>query len=305
MRVLVIGCGSMGLLYAVRLSSGGCSVVLKCRRGEQAALINREGVRIQHPDGGLEEARVPAVVEAPGGQFDAVIIATKAYDFEDALPAALNAAKRTGLLVSIQNGLGCLEALEERAGAWRAAAAVTYYAATRVSGNTVLYMGGTRVVLGQRSRKKHPSLAPLADALRRGGWRAEIVEDIDAWRWDKLIVNAAVNPVTAILGVPNGKLLSSTHALQLCRCIIGEAVEVAERIGVKLPRDPYTAFIETVKATRGNRSSMLQDLEAGRKTEIDYINGALLALASRVKLALPCNSITYTIVKALEEVLTP
>jgi len=279
-------------------------VVLKCRREEQVEAINTYGVRVKHPGGGLEEARITAVLQPPWGQFDVVLVATKAYDFPAALPEAINASRRDGLIVSLQNGLGCLEELEERVGAERSAAAVTYYASMRVSDNTVLFMGGTRVVLGQRSRRRHPLLGALADALRRGGWRAEVVDDIDAWRWDKLIVNAAINPVTAILGVPNGKLLASSHALQLCRCIIGEAVEVAEKAGVRLPRDPYKAFIETVKATRGNRSSMLQDIEARRRTEIDYINGALIAIATRMKMALPCNSIVYTLVKALEEVLT-
>lgn len=305
MRTLVIGCGSMGLLYAAYLAKAGYDVTVACRTLEQADSINSEGIIVEH-EGKIEVAKVSATVSnaVQRGQYDIVIVAVKAYHVPQVADVVVNAIprQRDSLIVSVQNGLGSLEFLEQKFGKHTVAAAVTYYGAYRLGLNRIVFVGGSGIKLGQRDTQSH-LLEVFASMLRDGGLNVEIVKDVDAWRWDKLIVNAAINPTTALLGVPNGYLLRSPHIVPVIECVVGEAVNVAERLKIKLPRDPFKAVWETIEATRANKSSMLQDIESRRKTEIEYINGMIVKKGIEVGVPVPCNYMLYNLIKSLEDML--
>ncbi len=305
-RVVIIGCGAMGLFYAARLASAGVDVSLVCRRLEQASLINSSGVRIEGLEG-FGAARVTAyhVLNAPRGQFDLGIVAVKAYDTPSALDVLTHVLSRRGVAVTVQNGLGPLEALEERLGVERAAAAVTYYGVMRVDDNTVRFLGGAGVYVGQRvelSEQTEELLGWLVDRLREAGLNAVLVDrSIEPWRWDKLIVNAGINPVTALTGAPNYIILRSEYARRLAVKLAEEGAVVARKLGIHLPRGPGDAVVKTAEATAYNRSSMLQDIEAGRRTEIDYINGAIVVKGRETGTPTPYNEAIVYAVKALED----
>ncbi len=307
-RVLIVGCGAMGLFYAARLASAGVEVGVVCRRVEQVTLINSEGIRIEGAEG-FETARVYAyhVLNVPRGQFDVGIVAVKAYDTASAVEVLYRGLSRRGVAVTVQNGIGPLEALEERFGVERAAAAVTYYGAMRVSDNTVRFTGGAGVYIGQRveiSERAEPLLGWLVDRLRDAGLNAILVDrSIEPWRWDKLIVNAGINPVTALTSAPNYIVVRSEWAKKLAVSLAGEGAKVARALGIPLPRDPEKAVVETAEATAYNRSSMLQDIEAGRRTEVDYINGAIVAKGRETGVPTPVNEAVLYAVKALEDAL--
>ena len=295
----------MGLFYAAYLAKAGYDVVVACRTLEQADLINSEGIIVER-EGGIEVARVPATVSntVQRGQYDVVIVAVKAYHVPQVVDVVVNAIprQRDSLIISVQNGLGSLEFLEQKFGKRIVAAAVTYYGAYRLGLNHIVFVGGSGIKLGQRDIRSH-LLEVFASMLRDGGLNVEVVKDVDAWRWDKLIVNAAINPITALLGVPNGYLLRSPHIVPIVECVVGEAVNVAKRLEIKLPRDPLKAVWETIEATRANKSSMLQDIESRRKTEIEYINGMIVKKGVEVGVPVPCNYMLYSLVKSLEDML--
>jgi len=309
LRVCIVGCGAMGLLYAAKLASVGVETMLVCRRLEQAQLINQEGIVVE-VGGGFENARVPAVaaLSPPRGQCTLGIVAVKAYDTPGAIEVLRQALRRGGVAVTVQNGLGPLEALEEAFGAERAAAAVTYYGATRLGDNRVRFEGGAAIYVGQRrglSRDAEPLLGMLVDALRDAGLEAHLIDrSIEPWRWDKLVVNAAINPVTALTGAPNYIVLRSEWAQRLAFGLAEEAAAAARAHGVPLPREPRRAVEETARATAYNRSSMLQDIEAGRRTEVEFINGAVVAKAREKGLDAPLNEAMLYAVKALEDAVT-
>ena len=305
MQILVIGCGSIGLFYAAYLAKAGYDVTVACRTLEQANLINSEGIVVEY-NGRIEVAKVSAVVSSnmPRGQYDIVIVAVKAYHVPQIVDVIINAIprQRDSLIVSVQNGLGSLEFLEQKFGKHMVAAAVIYYGAYRLSPNHIVFVGGSGIKLGQHITKSN-LLTIFASMLRDSGLNVEIVKNIDVWRWDKLIVNAAINPMTALLGVPNGYLLRSPHIVPIVECVVGEAVNVAEKLGIKLPRDPFKAVWETIEATRANKSSMLQDIESRRKTEIEYINGIIVKKGVEVGVPVPCNYMLYNLIKSLEDML--
>ncbi len=282
----------------------GEDAVLVCRRSEQVLELARRGVTV-YGEGGEGRAKVQAAhyTAVPRSSFDTVVVAVKAYDTVSVIETVRAAAKRGAVVVSVQNGLGPLELLERAlGGSYEVYGAALYIGARRISDTEVEYTGGDRIVIGPRRRSSVPEPASsLTDVLRSAGFRAEAVGDIEPWRWDKLAVNAAINPITAILGVPNGALGRSESLLGLAENVVREVALVAEAENVKLPRDPVTALRETVTATSSNKSSMLQDIEARRPTEIEYINGAVVRLAVKHGIHVPYNEALYLLVKGLED----
>ncbi len=304
MRFCIIGCGSIGLLLAAWLASSGAEVVLFCRRLNQVQLINSSGVRVA-AGGGEEVARVRAYLSSSPPQLgcDVCIVAVKAYDTEAVIPTIERSLKPNGVVVSAQNGIGPLELLEKQFGPQNVAAAVLYVGALRLADNLVTHTGGRRIVLGSHTTRPRSLLEELAEALRAAEVEATVVDNIDAWRWDKLVVNAAINPVTAITSAPNRVIIESEYARRLALELAREAHQVARSLGVNPPRSYEEAVLATAAATSANKSSMLQDLEAGRKTEIDYINGAVVRIGREKGVPTPYNEAVYLAVKALEDVL--
>jgi 2-dehydropantoate 2-reductase len=153
---------------------------------------------------------------------------------------------------------------------------------------------------GTVSLEAHPRLAPLEAMLRRAGFAVEVVEDAISLVWGKLVVNAAINPLTALLRVPNGELLERPEARRLMGELAGEAAAVALKLGVALPfTGPECAAEEVARKTAGNRSSMLQDVLRGAPTEIDAINGAVVHLGEEMGLPTPVNRLVWSLVKSL------
>lgn len=298
----------MGLLLATMLSSGGLEVVLACRRAEQAEVIREKGVVVE-AHGGQWSAKIPAATpEAlPRYNYDIAVVAVKAYDAATAAVEAKHLLRRSGVAVSIQNGLGAFEEIASTIGLERTLYMGLYIGARRIADNRVEYTGGRKAVIGPIAVEMGETLEKtgelLAQALRASNVEAVLVEDAEPWRWDKLVVNAAINPVTAILGVINKAVYDNPYAREVAEAAAREAGIVAERRGVKLPRDPVRAVEETARATSSNKSSMLQDIEARRRTEVDYINGAIVQLGLEEGVYTPVNYTLYLEVKALEKAL--
>jgi 2-dehydropantoate 2-reductase len=146
----------------------------------------------------------------------------------------------------------------------------------------------------------HPRLAPLADLLRTAGFLIEYSPDANALLWGKLVINAAINPLTALLGVPNGELLNRSTARALMSAAAREAAAVAVAQGIVLPfPDPVLAAESIARRTAVNISSMLQDVLRGAPTEIDAISGAIVQAGAQTGAPTPINRTLWQLVKAL------
>ncbi len=202
-----------------------------------------------------------------------------------------------GLAVTLQNGLGNREILAARLGSHRVLLGSTTTGATLL-GPGLVKPGGE----GKISLEAHPGLDPLRQALESAGFRIETVSDASSVVWSKLIINAAINPLTAILRVPNGELLERPSARALLGALAREtaAVAVAERVPL-VTGDPVKLVEDVASRTASNHSSMFQDVQRGAPTEIDAICGAVTRAGIRHHIPTPMNQACWQLVQALAE----
>jgi 2-dehydropantoate 2-reductase len=202
-----------------------------------------------------------------------------------------------GIALTLQNGLGNYETLVEALGQKRVALGVTTVGARMLEPGYVQHTGEGKVSIGV-----HPNLDGLEELLNKAGFQVEMITDPRSLLWGKLVINAAINPLTALLRVANGELLARPTARELLRNAACEAALVATRQGIKLPyADPVVAVEEVARNTASNISSMLQDVLRGTPTEIDAINGAIIKAGEQVKVPTPVNTMLWQLVKSLDQ----
>ena len=294
--ILIVGTGALATLFAARLCAAGETVAMlgTWRAGLEA--LQREGARLVNAEGIEKTFRLHATddpSECQRARFALVLV--KSWQTERAAAQLAECLATDGLAVTLQNGLGNREILAQTLGLPRVALGVTTTGATLLAPG-LARAGGEGVI----SIESHPRLSPLDEKLRAAGFTVHVVEDAQSLLWGKLVINAAINPLTALLHVPNGELLNRLAARSLMRDLASEAAAVAAAQGVKLPfGDPAAAAEQVAQRTGSNRSSMLQDVERGAPTEIDAICGAILRAGEAYGVPTPITQVCWRLVKAL------
>lgn len=291
-RVLIIGPGSVGSLITYSLNTSGVVPQVAFRSRPRSNLI-------KCPSSEVRELRAELTpFEELSGSWDIVFVTTKAYDAVEVVGRLRHLKFDLGVFT--QNGLGILERAEEVLGAGRVVQLIlnhgVYYDS---STGTYVWVGGGRSYLGMRRRFRE-ELRVVAQLLKP--LNVEVVENVEPYRWVKLVVNACINPITALLRVPNDYLLRSKELELVVRRVAEEVYAIASRMGVELPGDPVAEVFRVAEGTAGNISSMLSDVLACRKTEIDFINGAVVKLGEKLGIPTPYNEVLYYLVKSLEGV---
>lgn len=305
-RVVVVGAGAIGSLCAGHLASQA-EVWLLVRRPEQADLLNREGLRITGKSDLLAEVRaVTDAVDLP--DFDLCIVATKANHVDLAV-APMEGHSPDAVFMTIQNGLGTEEVVR-RYGPWRIVSAVTFMSGTRIDDRHVEYELDTPTWMGPH-RPSGIDVATVQDVgslFAASGLRAEVLPDLRPAQWSKLIFNSAVNGVAALCDLPHVALFArrerDTDLGHVVHELMAEGKAVAAAAGVELWEDPWEMNLKAV--SRGSTHdeeyahvpSMLADVRAGRRTEVDFITGALVREADRLGVPVPLNRALYRMVKA-------
>jgi len=307
-RLCVIGAGTIGSLLAGHLATV-CDVSVLVRRPEHAATLNAHGLRIS----GKHElvGRVAATADAAElGPFDVGIFACKALDLE-ASAARLAGRAPGATMMTVQNGLGAEEAVA-RHGDWPIISAVTFMSGIRHSDWHVEYELDTATWMGPWARTATPyeRVAELAALMVSSGLEAEALPDLLPAQWSKLIFNSAINSVAALTGLPHIALFAREERFDdlghLVHGLIDEGVAVAAAAGVALHDDPWAmnrlavARGETGHADYAHRPSMLEDVEAQRPTEVDFITGALVREGERLGVPVPLSAAMYRLVRGRE-----
>ncbi|MCC6987334.1 MAG: 2-dehydropantoate 2-reductase, partial [Anaerolineales bacterium] len=200
-----------------------------------------------------------------------------------------------GIALTLQNGLGNRERLSRDLGAGRVALGITTTGATLL-GPGLVKVGGEGII----SLEQNPALAPIEAALRSSNFNLQIVADTRSLVWGKLVINAAINPLTALLRVPNGELLNHPWARKAMSALARETAQVAEAERVSLPfEDPIQAAEEVARKTAKNLSSMFQDVRRGAPTEIDAICGAVTKRGEQHGIETPYNRSCWQLVKSI------
>ncbi|MEM4699885.1 MAG: 2-dehydropantoate 2-reductase [Candidatus Nezhaarchaeales archaeon] len=295
MRALVMGAGSIGSLFAAFLARQGWRVAIVARRPHVEA-VRAGGLRVEGPLGSFTvkvEAYEDAgcLREAP----DVVLITVKAYDTRQACLQVRRLIELGAVPVCLQNGLGVEEEASQALGT-RAFRAVTSNGAMLSEPGLVRHTGLGETLIGAG----HPALEELASALSASGLPTRTVEDVRGVVWLKTLINAGINPLGALTGLRNGELLEVGWLRELMRRVVEEGRGVALKRGVALSEDPVEATFRVARATANNKNSMLQDLERGRRTEVDYINGAIAREAEGLGMEAPLNRALTMLIKAME-----
>jgi 2-dehydropantoate 2-reductase len=295
-NILIVGTGALGTLFAARLAATGANVTLLGTWKTAIEAFNREGARLLQSDGSGIQFPVRATDDpSECGEADLAIVLVKAWQTERAARQLEKCLPEHGFAVTLQNGLGNREILSARLGAGRVALGVTTTGATLL-GPGLARMGGEGLI----SLEAHSRSRELSGLLRRAGFRADIVRDANALVWGKLVVNTAINPLTALLRIPNGALLERPGARLAMAALARETAAVATALGVPLPfADPVSTAEDVARRTATNRSSMLQDVKRGAPTEIDAICGAVVRAGEERGVRAPVNWTMWQLVSAL------
>ena len=294
--LLIVGTGAMACLFASRLVPYA-QVTLLGTWEEGVAALQAEGIRLEE-DGRVEQVQVRTTHDPSdcAGSKQALVL-VKSWQTERAARQLAKCLAPEGVALTLQNGLGNRETLAAVLGEERAALGVTTSGATLVGPGQVRPGGEGRVSLGEHCR--HGDTAAL---LRRAGFEVEVVGDTDDLLWSKLVINAAINPVGALLRCPNGELVACPSARALMGAAASEAAAVAAAAGRRLAySDPVAAVEEVAGRTASNRCSMLQDVERDAPTEIDAISGAIVAAGEELGVATPVNRTLWLLVRASVE----
>lgn len=296
-KILIMGTGALANLFGAQLSKMGMDVTLLGTWEDGVNAIQEHGIRLSSPEG---EVTYPArAVKNPAevGQARYALVLVKSWQTPRAARQLSEILEPDGVALSLQNGLGNRELLADQLGEKRAAQGVTTTGATLLGPGHVR-PGGEGVI----SVEDHPRLPPLIAGLKKAGFKVKNAPDVNSLIWRKLLINVAINPLTAILGVPNGKLLESQSAVDLMALAVQEVEKVAGSKGIKVGFDDPLAYAEDVaRKTATNRSSMLQDISRGAPTEIEAICGAVVRTGQEKDIATPINQALTYLVKSLVE----
>jgi 2-dehydropantoate 2-reductase len=295
MRVLVFGAGALGSLIGALLSTRN-EVTLAGRR-EHMSTIAERGLIVS---GQTEMLAKPIALESVEGLsgYDYIFLTVKSYDTETAM-ASLSGLSGMAPIVTMQNGLGNLEIIEEHTES--VIGGTTSHGATLKGPGEVIHAGeGDTVVGGYRNVSKEV-VESLAGELTACGMRTGITESLTGEIWAKAVVNAGINPLTAILGARNGYLLENAHVAKMMDNVCLEAISVATARGIPLPQEDLVERSRRVaRMTAQNMSSMLQDVSKRKKTEIDSITGEIVLGGIAAGVPVPLNLALLAIVKGME-----
>jgi 2-dehydropantoate 2-reductase len=291
----------MGSLFGSRLTEANAKVTLFGNWAEQIEAVRRDGLIITYPDG--REAYHTLHITNPLAEIppaDIALILVKSYQTERAARQAAQVLKPDGLAITLQNGLGNLEKLVEAVGPRRAGLGITAQGATMLAPGRLYHAGQGPTHLakipGQAKR-----LEELASLLNSVGLETTVVDNADSLVWGKLAINAGINPLTALLEVPNGALAENEKWQQVMTAAASEVAQVAAAQGIRLPYDDAARrTVEVSKATASNRSSMLQDVSRAAPAEIEAISGAVVRFGERFGIPTPVNEFLLRLVKEKE-----
>jgi 2-dehydropantoate 2-reductase len=298
--VCVVGAGSIGSLYAAHLATV-CDVAVLTRRPEHAEALNRDGLLVSGRNdftARITAAADPTALPEP----ELVIVATKTTELESAA-AALEGHFPSATVMTVQNGLGAEEVVRAR-GSWPLISAVTFMSGTKHSDTHVEYILDTETWVGPYEDTPYDRVQEVAALLADSGLKVEALPDLRPAQWSKLIFNATVNGVAALTGLPHVPAFadeSEPWSLgRLVHALVEEGKAVAAASGIELHDDPWEMNVLATKRGSAHFPSMLEDVEAGRPTEVELINGSLVREAKRLGVATPLHDTVYTLVRGKE-----
>lgn len=316
MNIHIIGAGALGLLYGGKLASVGERVTLWTRTAEQATLLRNEGVILE--DAGGERIQVDSEIlavhtmdeassKSGTDEADWIFITTKQRHIDHRLLEGVKKllGKRTRI-ACFQNGVGHIDKLRAAVSDHPVYAVITTEGARRISGRKVVRagLGETKIGMtsnGSLTRSSGSTVESLIVSLVKAGIPSYLSNEIDKEIYRKLLINAVINPLTALWRIPNGELLANQSRLAWVRQLSEEGLQVYQACGIPYDPDMYEIITAVCRTTAVNTSSMLKDVLEGAPTEVDYINGRLVEMARSVDLVVPGHEAVWRLVRSMHQ----
>ncbi len=298
-RVAIIGAGAIGAAYAAKFfEAEGFSTVL-IAEGERAARLEREGLVVNGVPYRIPVRRV----EEDGPPADLIMVAVKFHHLPQAVHDLRNVVGAQTTILSVMNGLDSEEVLAAAYGAEKVLYAVAVGIDGVRRGNRITYSSLGRVFFGEAdNRRLGPRVRRVRTAFERAGIPYEIPEDMLRAMWWKFMVNVGMNPSSAVLRAPYGVFQTSSEAQALMRSLMAEVITLAQAKGINLTEQDITEWVKVLHTlSPQGKTSMLQDIEAGRKTEIEMFAGKVVALGREHGIPTPVNETILRIIRVLEQ----
>lgn len=301
MKIAVVGPGAIGLLIAALLSKTKEDVWLLDKDAQRAARIRKSGITVK----GLTSIATDSVkiTSNPSDLKDTQlwIICVKSYDTKVVIKNISGNVDDSAFFLSLQNGIGNIELLSEAFGSNRVLLGITNMGSILLEDGVVKHTGDGETVVGALDGKITVITRDLRSIFQKAKIDVRFSKDIKSILWSKLVLNSGINALSAITRLKNGRLIQFEWTRRVLADAINEAVKVAKRKRIKLIYDDVIAKAESVcEATSGNISSMLQDVLRKKRTEIDFLNGAVLRQADSLGIKTPVNAALVDLIKTIE-----
>lgn len=312
MRITVVGPGALGCLVGASLVRSGEEVWFLDNRPERAKKLNNSGIKVEGAGGDYSVKARAATDPKDIGVSDLVILCVKSYDTEEAVKGAKAAVGDNTLVLTLQNGLGNVEAIAEIVGQEKVIGGITSHGSTYLGCGHIRHAGRGETIIGrwfQPSARKDMKkwhiprrrLEEVAAILKKANFETKISDNIKDVIWSKLIINVGINALGAITRLKNGDLIKYEWSRNIMRQAVLEASKVAKRRRINLIySDPIKKVESVCSSCESNVCSMLQDILDGQRTEIDYINGAIVSESENLEIPAPVNSVLTDLVKTIE-----
>lgn len=290
----------MGTLFGVLLAEAGHHITMLDKNAERAEALTKKPFQLEGISG---EHSVSIPVSADPreiGQSETILVWVKAYDTRGAAQAIAPFVGKNTLVITLQNGLGNSEILGEVLKTDNLLAGSTAQGANVLEPGRVVHAGIGDTHIGELHGPATDRAKKICDLLTGAGIPASPSDDVQGLVWGKLVVNVGINPFTGLLQMRNGELLEHPETMQLMEMAVNEAVAVAKAAGVSLPfADPLDRVRDVARKTGQNRSSMYQDVAHHRRTEIDFICGAVVREGEKLGVPTPVNRTLTLLVRSI------
>lgn len=302
MHILILGAGALGSLLGARLSQAAAKISLLTTDSQHVQAIRQSGLTIEELDGSTTRYLLSAfdnirsLEEAP----DWVMVAVKTHSIEDAVSSILERCHAKTLFLTLQNGIGNWERIANLVGRGSVLVGTTAQGATLLEPGRIRHGGNGPTYLGEPQGPPAARVHAIVEQFRQARLKVEAREGMEQLIWEKLLVNVGINAITALTGTKNGFIAATPVARELCRAAVEEAMLVARAKGFEVPQDMVERVWTVAEATAVNRSSMGQDVDRKKQTEIDAINGAIVTFGEQLHISTPVNRTLTQLVKTLE-----
>jgi 2-dehydropantoate 2-reductase len=302
MKIAVVGAGAMGSLFGALLSESDNEVWLYDVWAEHVGTINKSGLTIER-EGKTRTLDITATTDPLEiGEAELVIIFVKSTQTAAAAETASVLAGADGTVMTLQNGMGNADILSEYVNPENVLAGTTSHGATMLGPGIIRHAGAGATTIGAwaETQQGRQRAHRICDFFSNIGIETQAVDDVRSVLWNKLLINVGINAITALTAIKNGQILELDITRELSRNAVEEAMAIAHELRINIREDAVDHVYAVAEATAANRSSMGQDIDNQRQTEIGTINGFIVREAGRLGMPAPVNETLTALIQTLE-----